>query len=117
MGAAMKIVPEFCLLIFVPLLCLVIAAPPQALLLPEVWRVNLPSRSTNALNFPSGAATRQWFSQPASHMEHQPMVQHTKRQYEDRLDSFGNSKMSSELIKMIKESSRLRLHDSGVQSV
>ena len=28
--AAMKIVPEFCLLIFVPLLCPVIAAPPQA---------------------------------------------------------------------------------------
>ena len=45
------------------------------------------------------------------------MVQHAKRQYEDRLDSFGNSKMSSELIKMIKETSRLRLHDSGVQSV
>merc|ERR1712203_538370 len=55
--------------------------------------------------------------QPASQMEHQPMVQHAKRQYEDRLDSFGNSKMSSELIKMIKESSRLRLHDSDALSV
>merc|ERR1712116_99233 len=103
--------------IFVPLLCPVIAAPPQALLLPEIWRVNLPSRSTNALNFPSGAASRQWSNQTASQMEHQPMVQHAKRQYEDKLDSFGNSKMSSELIKMIRESSRLRLHDSGVLSV
>merc|ERR1712203_725734 len=111
LSAAMGITQECCLLLILSYFQRLTAAPPhQALVraLPEVWRVNLPNLSSTTWSLPSGAATRQWSGRPNYKLDIPPMV------HLDRSVSFDNSKMSSELIKMIQESSRLRHQDSGV---
>merc|ERR1711970_1112854 len=123
-AAAMRIIQECCLLLTIYFLQPLIAAPPQASVHahPEVWRVNLPNLSSTAWNLPSGAATRQSLAAKPNYKLHlQPTVHPArvtgKKHIEDRSVSIANSKISTELRKMIQESSRLRHQNSGVLSV